>query len=198
MKSSAKKGGINDNHRLNVNILSKVSKNQRKEVKMSNKNAQQWNHAIEACEAVSKSKWLKIEDKEEVDLILCGAPYIFRFHWYDGKKHPCSGDDCEICKKGDKSNVRFAIDVLKVLSSGYEVYFLEGSKSLLLRIAENFKEYGDSRVFKIRRMGSGTNTEYSVFPKDSLTEEQMNEAAEYELFDLKKTYEEMGYQEYIA
>jgi len=82
-----------------------------------------------------------------------------------GRQFECAGDDCEICKSGEKPNVRFYLNfiMLNDTTNMYEAKILNLSSTALTQLHECLElaesPFGQS-VIKIKRSGSGTDTKY--------------------------------------
>jgi hypothetical protein len=138
----------------------------------------------------SGSIFMKLEDGSN-HVRLVGNPYKFMQH-YKPVSARCPGEGCPICDGGEKSKVRYVVNVLdrkdgnklKVLELGTQVVNQIASIAQELEINPGHKNSVD---FIIKREGKGLNTKYTVIPKDKkqFTEEEA-ELIKKNMYDLEE------------
>lgn len=119
---------------------------------------------------------LRMKSGEAVKGIFRGDPTDYRQHWSNNRSYLCTGrDTCELCKAGEKSSFRFRINFVVNENGAYVAKVFEQGKAVYEALKTLHAEYGlDKNQMKITRIGSGTDTQYTILPvaNGALTAEQ--------------------------
>jgi len=109
---------------------------------------------------------LKMKSGEEVRGVFRGDPVDFRQHWIANRSYLCSGNStCEYCKAGEKSSFRFRINIVINENGAHVAKVFEQGKSVYEALKSLNTDYAlEKNQVKIKRMGSGTETLYTILP----------------------------------
>lgn len=114
----------------------------------------------------TRQNFLKLKSGEEIRGIFRADPVDFRQHWSNGRGVICTGrDKCELCKAGEKSNFRFRINFVVNENGAYVAKVFEQGKAVYEALKALHQDYNlETNQMKIRRVGTGTETNYTILP----------------------------------
>ena len=121
-----------------------------------------------------------------------GEPYLYRRHWLGHSGAECTGDQCEHCKKGNKSTFRFRmIFICRSESGNLEAKIFENGWDLFNSLKALNNDYPlEKHTVKITRQGSTAHdTTYSALPEKygEVTDQMELEFQKLPVPDLKLT-----------
>lgn len=107
--------------------------------------------------------FLKLKDQETATGVFRGEVYHFRTHWLGSKSDPCTGQGCSHCASGNKPKFRFR---LNFVTNDFNVKIFEGGPQIYNMLKElHSSDYNLERSWvKIKRNGTGTDTNYLILP----------------------------------
>ena len=121
--------------------------------------------------------FLRMKPGDEIRGVFRGDPVDFRQHWKQGESrgYVCPGrETCDRCKAGEKSAFRFRINFVVKENAVYVAKVFEQGKASYEALKALHQDYNlEANTMKIRRVGSGTDTTYSILPvpKGEVSEE---------------------------
>jgi hypothetical protein len=149
---------------------------------------------------------IRLKPGEETRGVFRGDPVDFRQHWVNNRSSICTGrETCDLCKSGEKSSFRFRINFVVNENGAYVAKIFEQGKAVYEAMKALNHDYDlEKNQMKIKRLGSGTDTTYSILPvpngvvtKD--TEKAIGELALHQLSEsaAEAAEEESGEGEHI-
>lgn len=137
---------------------------------------------------------LKLKPGEEARGVFRGDPVDFRQHWANNRSTICPGrDKCDICRAGGetaKTSFRFRMNFVINENGAYVAKIFEQGKGTYEALRQLHQDYNlEQNQMKIRRVGSGKETTYSILPvpNGTLTKEQEKAVAAIKLHALEVT-----------
>lgn len=115
-------------------------------------------------ETGSGGTFLKIADGKSVKGVFRGGTRSFYVHWLNNRTVPCTGDD-EHCKAGKNQTYRFVINFVVNEGGTFVPKLWEQGATVYQQLKQLNKDYPlESAIMKITRVGTGTDTSYSILP----------------------------------
>lgn len=138
------------------------------------------------------SNFLKFKPGDFVTGVFRGSLFVFYQHWAKGDERStvCSGEGCELCAKKKSPSMKFRLNfVTKDESGQFVAKIFEQGFSVFNQLKTLNTDYPlEKSIVKITRMGSGTDTRYTIMPmpKHEVTPALEAQLAQVKLNDCEK------------
>lgn len=130
------------------------------------------------------SKFVKLDDGETIEGVIRGEPVFF---WNNFDKKDTQPYVLGKSRPGKGYIFRFRVNFIVKTDAGYSAKILEHGSRMLNTLEDIRDEDGFDNVFRIKRLGKGTDTTYTIKLKKALTDEEKAIYNDIPLNDLSLT-----------